>query len=485
MPKHFAPVLSCAIAIAASASLFAGCSRSEIPPTPKVSQPAATAVASGPTVELPSFATLVKKEGPAVVNISTTHTVNQGTQALPVPDDDPMAEFFRRFMQPPSGPRGYQARGLGSGFIISADGYVLTNAHVVVDSDEITVKLTNKREYKAKLVGADTRTDVALLKIDAKDLPVVPIGNPEQLEVGEWVAAIGSPFGFENSVTAGIVSAKGRSLPDESYVPFIQTDVAVNPGNSGGPLFNMRGEVVGINSQIYSGTGGFMGVSFAIPIDIANDIVKQLRDSGKVTRGRIGVQAQELTVELATSFGLKDSNGTLISGVEKGGPAESAGITPGDVILSFGGKAVATSSDLARMVAATKPGTAVNVEIWRRDAAKTLSVTVGELAADKVAANKEVPQSAPNRVGLALSELTPQLRERLKLDHGLLVRNVGGPAQRAGIMPGDIVLALNNIPISNTSTFEQQLAKSPGGTVALLIQRGTDTLYLPVKLDAG
>ncbi|RJG07030.1 DegQ family serine endoprotease [Noviherbaspirillum cavernae] len=481
MPRHRLHVVTIPVL---SAFLLAACSPSGDPPQPKTPAPQAQPATRVPTIELPSFASLVKNEGAAVVNISTTHTVKQG--ALPVPEDDPLAEFFRRFMpQAPANPQEYQARGVGSGFIISADGYVLTNAHVVAESDEITVKLTNKREYRAKLIGADPRTDVALLKIDANNLPAVPIGDPAKLEVGEWVAAIGAPFGFENSVTAGIVSAKGRSLPDESYVPFIQTDVAVNPGNSGGPLFNMRGEVIGINSQIYSGTGGFMGLSFAIPIDIAMDVVRQLQTTGKVTRGRMGVQAQELTVELATSFGLKDPNGALIANVEKGGPADKAGIVPGDVIQSFNGKLVESSADLARLVASTRPGTTVAVELWRKGASHKVQVAVAELAPERTAAQAEPKQMPANRAGLALSELTSQQLNNLKIDHGLLVRNASGPAQRAGIQPGDVVLAINDTPTSNIAAFEEHLARSKGGAVALLIKRGADTLYLPVKLGSG
>jgi serine protease Do len=480
MPNHFIHAIACAIV---SSLLLVGCSPAD---KPQVTQEKAPQIAqqtpSGPTIQLPSFATLVKQQGPAVVNITSTLTVRQGAEALPVPEDDPLAEFFRRFMQP-QGPEEYQARGVGSGFIISADGFILTNAHVVAESEEVTVKLTTKREYKAKLIGADLRSDVALLKIDASNLPVAPIGTPDKLEVGEWVAAIGAPFGFENSVTAGIVSAKGRSLPDESYVPFIQTDVAVNPGNSGGPLFNMRGEVVGINSAIYSKTGGFMGVSFAIPIDIAMDVVKQLRTTGKVTRGRIGVLAQELTVDLAASFGLKEPVGALVANVEKGSPAEKAGIMPGDVILSFDGKPVQSSGDLARLVANTKPGTTATVEIWRKGEARKLQVVVGELMPEQVSAQKEPQQMPVNRAGLVLSELPPQLRERLKVDHGLLVRKAVGPAQRAGIEPGDVILAVNDIPVTSLSAFEQQLARSSGGTVALLVKRGAETLYLPLKLE--
>ncbi|MGH8808010.1 MAG: DegQ family serine endoprotease [Noviherbaspirillum sp.] len=464
--------------------LVLGCSRDEQASSAQAVAPQAGQPSAVPTVQLPSFASLVKQQGPAVVNISTTRTIRQNAQSLPIPEDDPLAEFFRRFM-PPAGPREFQERSLGSGFIISADGYILTNAHVVADTDEVTVKLTTRREYKAKLIGVDTRTDVALIKIDAGGLPVVQIGDPAKMEVGEWVAAIGAPFGFENSVTAGIVSATGRSLPDESYVPFIQTDVALNPGNSGGPLFNMRGEVIGVNSQIYSQTGGYMGLSFAIPIDLAMDVAKQLRTSGKVTRGRIGVQAQELSVELAASFGLKEPVGALVSMVEKGGPADKAGIAPGDVVLSFDGKPVQSSADMARLVASTKPGTTVNVEVWRKGSAKSLQVTLAELASEQVAGGGGAPQMPANRAGLALSELTPQQLNRLQIDRGLLVRKVTGPAQRAGIQSGDVVLALNDIPVTTVAAFEQQLARSSGGAVALLIKRGTETLYVPLKLEGG
>ncbi|HVK93937.1 MAG TPA: DegQ family serine endoprotease, partial [Noviherbaspirillum sp.] len=442
--------------------LFAACSPSAPPKPAPVAAP--SPAPSAPTVQLPSFTTLVKQYGPAVVNVSTTRTIRQNAEALPFPPDDPFAEFFRRFMPPP-GPQEFQARSLGSGFIISPDGYILTNAHVVTDTDEVTVKLTNKREYKAKLIGADTRTDVALIKIDATGLPVVQVGDASKMQVGDWVAAIGAPFGFENSVTAGIVSATGRSLPEESYVPFIQTDVALNPGNSGGPLFNMRGEVIGINSQIYSQTGGFMGLSFAIPIDLAMDVGKQLRASGKVTRGRIGVQAQELSVDLAASFGLKEPNGALVVALEKNGPAEAAGLVPGDVVQTFDGKPVQGSADLARLVASTKPGTAVQLGIWRKGEARTVQVTVAELMPER-AAVQSAPQEMPtNRAGLALSELTPQQRNSLRIDRGLLVREVSGAAQRAGIQPGDVLLAINDVPIATLAAFEQQLARAAGESV--------------------
>lgn len=344
-------------------------------PPPPVAAPAPAAPAAGQVVALPNFVNLVKQQGPAVVNVSATR-VAAGPGGMR--QGDPFYEFFKRFGIPPQSGEPSVAS-LGSGFITSADGYILTNAHVVADMDEVFVKLSNKREYKAKFIGADPYTDVALLKIDAKDLPFVRIGDPAKLEPGEWVAAIGAPFGFENSVTVGVVSAKGRLLPNESYVPFIQTDVAVNPGNSGGPLFSTRGEVIGINSQIYSETGGYMGISFAIPIDIAITIADQLRQSGKVTRGRIGVQVQELTVDLASGLGLKEPRGALVAGVERGGPADKAGIQPGDVVMRLNDQAVETSADLARFVAGTKPGATVNVEAWRRGDTKMFKVIVGEL----------------------------------------------------------------------------------------------------------
>jgi serine protease Do len=318
---------------------------------------------------LPNFARLVKEHGPAVVNISAV-------QANGI--EDPLAEFFRRFGGPE--PEGAPSTGLGSGFIISEDGFVLTNAHLISEGAEVMVKLTNKREYKARVIGVDTLTDVALIKIDASDLPFVKLGHPDQIEPGEWVAAIGAPFGFENSVTVGVVSAKERVLPDESYVPFIQIDAAVNPGNSGGPLFSVRGEVIGINSAIYSQTGGFMGIAFAIPIDIAMNVAEQLRETGKVTRGRIGVQVQELTLDLATSFGLKDAEGALIAAVEADGPAAQAGIQPGDVVLAIDDKPVATSADLARIIASTKPGTTVSADLWRKTERLAVKLTVTELA---------------------------------------------------------------------------------------------------------
>lgn len=377
MPRRAAwaqAMLRIALPGVAALLMLGACSRSE-PDQALPVVPAPVAPAPAPSgVELPSFVNLVKQQGQAVVNISTTRAV----AGSPFRQGDPFYEFFRRFGALPE-PGEVPVTGLGSGFIISPDGYILTNAHVVADTDEVTVKLTDKREFKARVVGVDRFTDVALLKIDAKNLPAVKPGNPDLLAPGEWVAAIGAPFGFENSVTVGVISALGRILPQGSYVPFIQTDVAVNPGNSGGPLFTTRGEVVGINSQIYSQTGGFMGISFAIPIDIAMDVANQLRETGKVTRGRIGVQTQELTVELASALGLKEPAGALVAAVQRGGPADRAGIEPGDVILSFAGHRVTNAADLARFVGGSKPGNKVNADIWRRGAARTVSVQVDAL----------------------------------------------------------------------------------------------------------
>jgi serine protease Do len=449
------------------------------------------AVPVAAAAQLPDFTELVDKQGPAVVNISTTQSVrNPLLPQMPnLQEDDPFYEFFRRFIPQP-GPREFQSQSLGSGFIISQDGYILTNAHVVEAADEITVKLTDKREFKAKVIGADRRTDIALIKIDAGGLPAVRFGDPTKLRVGEWVLAIGSPFGFENTVTAGIVSAKGRSLPQENYVPFIQTDVAVNPGNSGGPLFNLRGEVVGINSQIYSRTGGFMGLSFAIPIDVANDIAQQLRTTGKVTRGRIGVVIQPLTKELADGFGLSRPQGALVNSVEKGGPADKAGVEPGDVIVRFDGKAVASSEDLPRIVGATRPGTKVTMQIWRNKSPRDLQVVVGEMQDERAARQArrggKPPAAAASQYGLTLSDLTDAQRSELKVSGGVLVENVQGAGARAGIRRGDVILAVNNQDVTSVEQFNQMMGQfDKGRIVALLVRRGSNSLYIPFRVDSN
>jgi serine protease Do len=444
--------------------------------------------------QLPDFTELVEKQGAAVVNISTTQASarNPLAQQLPnVPEDDPFFEFFRRFApNNPGGPREFQAQSLGSGFVISGDGYILTNAHVVQSADEITVRLTDKREFKAKVIGSDRRTDVALIKIEATGLPVVKFGDPAKLKVGEWVVAIGSPFGFDNTVTKGIVSAKGRSLPQENFVPFIQTDVAVNPGNSGGPLFNMRGEVVGINSQIYSRTGGFMGLSFAIPIDVANDIAQQLRTAGKVSRGRIGVVIQPVTKELADGFGLPKPQGALVNSVEKGGPAEKAGIEAGDVILRFDGKPITASEDLPRIVGGTKPGSKATAQIWRNKASRDVQVVVAELPEDARAArggrSQKPPAAAPTVYGMTLSDLSDVQRKELKVEGGVFVGEVQGAAARAGMRKGDVILAVNNQDVKTVEQFNQLMGQfDKGRIVALLVRRGTNSLYVPFRLDAG
>jgi serine protease Do len=437
---------------------------------------------------LPDFTDLVEKHGAAVVNVSTSQTVRN--QQMPVPEDDPFYDFFRRFGPPQ--PREYQSRSLGSGFIITQDGYILTNAHVVDAAEDVTVKLTDKREFKARVIGSDRRTDVAVIKIDATGLPAVRIGDPNQIRVGEWVLAIGSPFGFENTVTAGIVSAKGRSLPQENYVPFLQTDVAINPGNSGGPLFNLKGEVVGMNSQIYSRTGGFMGLSFAIPIDVAMDVADQLRTAGRVSRGRIGVVIQEVTKELAESFGLAKAQGALVNSVEKGGPADKAGIEPSDVILKFNGKTVNSSSDLPRMVAQTKPGSRATVQVWRKGSSRDITLTVGELPEERTAARPGRPGSEGRqgntvaRLGLTVSELSADQRRELNVNGGLLVEDAQGPAAKAGIRRGDIILALNNHDIKSVEQLNQLMNQyERSRSVAVLVRRGEGAIYVPIRLDGN
>jgi serine protease Do len=450
--------------------------------------------------DLPDFTVLAEKHGQEVVNISVTQTMHgAGAGVMPFPDmpDDPdIQEFFKRFGIPgmpgqPGAPgqdgQDYKSQSLGSGFIISADGYILTNAHVVDGADEVLVKLSDKREFKAKIIGADKRTDVALIKVDATNLPKAIIGDPAALKVGEWVAAIGSPFGLENTMTAGIVSAKGRALPQENFVPFIQTDVAINPGNSGGPLYNLRGEVVGVNSQIYSRSGGSMGLSFSIPIDVAIDISNQLKASGKITRGWLGVAIQELTKELAESFGMKNNNGALIAGVEKAGPAEKGGLLAGDVITKFDGKVITTSSDLPRAVGATKPGKTVPVEILRKGSVKTINIAVGEMPNDPndtaAPAAKPAPKAEANKIGLTLKELTPAQKKRLNGKNGLLVIDSTGAAAQAGIRRGDVILGLNNSESQSVELFNKQInGVAAGKTVAVLVLRGDSTLYVPIKV---
>ncbi len=455
------------------------------------------AAAQNRAAGLPDFTELYEKQGATVVSIDVTQKMKR--KGLPeLSEDDPFYEFFRRFGQIPrrGGPeREFDQQSVGSGFIISSDGYLVTNAHVVDGADEVSVKLSDRREFKAKVIGADKRTDVAVLKIEAKDLPKATIGDPDKLKVGEWVVAIGKPFGLENTMTAGIVSAKGRDLPQENLVPYIQTDAAVNPGNSGGPLFNLKGEVVGINSLIFSRTGGYMGLSFAIPIDIAMNAVSQIRDKGKVTRGRIGVQIQEVSKETAEAFGLAKPGGALVNSVEKGGPADKAGVEAGDIIIKADGREVHTSSELPRIITAIRPGTKVTLTVWRKGAQRDLTVTVTEMKEDAAGpqprrggpAPKE--KAKPNRMGLVLSDLTDEQRKDLDVKVGVLVEDVTG-AVRGNVQPGDVILAIiNRGQTSEAKSAEQVntlLSKlDKGASVTLRLKRGEQEFFSTLKINNG
>ncbi len=446
---------------------------------------------------LPDFTDLYEQQGPAVVSIDVTQTVKR-SQFPDLSEDDPFYEFFRRFGQVPRGrerQRDLEQQSVGSGFILSTDGFVLTNAHVVDDATEVLVKLTDKREFKAKVVGLDKRTDVAVLKIDATGLPKVTIGDPEKLRVGEWVAAIGKPFGLENTITAGIVSAKGRELPNENLIPFIQTDVPINPGNSGGPLFNMKGEVVGINSLIYSRTGGYMGLAFAVPIDVAMGAVKQIQEKGRVTRGRIGVQIQEVSKETADAFGLSKATGALVNSVEKGGPADKGGVESGDIILKADGRTVNSSTELPRIVTQIKPGTKIPLQVWRKGSMKDLNVTVAELKEDEAprASKKGAPlakeKGKPNRMGLVLADLTDEQKKELDVKNGVLIEDITGSA-RGNIQVGDVILAVISkgatIDARNAEQVNALIAKLEKGVgVTFLLRRGEAQFYSSVKIGNG
>jgi serine protease Do len=460
---------------------------------------------------LPDFADLVEKYGPAVVNISTQTRAPRQAQGVPgLSEDDPFYEFFRRFMPPdqqqgPRGRRGPQDAqpnvprgplrpfGLGSGFIVSNDGFIVTNAHVVENAEEINVRLQDKREFKAKLIGADTRSDVAVVKIEAKNLQTVKVGDSNKLRPGEWVIAIGSPFGFSNTVTAGIVSAKSRENlsqdPNLDAVPFIQTDVAVNPGNSGGPLLNMRGEVIGINSQIFSRTGAFAGISFAIPIDYAYNVADQLIKTGHVTRGRIGVGIQNVNKDLAESLGLGSTQGAAVSNVEEGSPASKAGLEVGDVITKIDGKTVEGSADLSRTIRAMKPGTRANLTVFRSGKTREMQITVAEFKDNeettKTAATKgqkEKPKTG--KLGLAVGELTGEQKKALKVNAGVVVEAAEGVALAQGIGPGDVILRVNNTDVANVKAYNDAVAKlDPKKPVALLIKDEQGTRYITLRAD--
>jgi serine protease Do len=453
---------------------------------------------------LPDFTDLVEQVGPSVVNIRTLEKVNP-RQGQPDQIDPDMLEFFRRFGLPipniPNGPRqtpppGHgqnpnpeeQPRGVGSGFILTSDGMIMTNAHVVDGADEVLVTLTDQREFKARIIGADKRSDVAVVKIEATGLPAVKVGDVSRLKVGEWVMAIGSPFGLENSVTAGIVSAKQRDTGD--YLPFIQTDVAINPGNSGGPLINMRGEVVGINSQIYSRSGGSMGISFSIPIDEAVRVSEQLRATGRVTRGRIGVQIEQVSKEVAESIGLGKPYGALVRGVETGGPADKAGVEAGDIIIRFDGKKVEKSSDLPRMVGSTKPGVKSSLTVFRRGASKDLTVTIAEIEAEKTAAKtpEKTPKATESKMaqsmGLDLSDLTDAVKKELKIKGGVRVNAAIGLAARAGLREGDVILSVANVAVTHVAGFEKVVAElDKSKPVNILFRRGDWAQYTVIRFN--
>ena len=454
---------------------------------------------AGTTLALPDFAQITERYGPAVVNISVTGTTKvrdesplaqgNGNDDSNGVSNDSFFEFFRRFQpgrgqRPGAGRSGQQeipTRGQGSGFIVSSDGIILTNAHVVRDAKEVTVKLTDRREYRAKVLGADPKTDVAVLKIEAKNLPVVVLGRTSDLKVGEWVLAIGSPFGFENSVTAGVVSAKGRSLPDDSAVPFIQTDVAINPGNSGGPLFNLRGEVVGINSQIYSRSGGYQGVSFAIPIDLAAKIENQILTTGKVEHARLGVAVQEVNQAFADSFKLDKPEGALVSTVEKGSPADKAGLQSGDVIRKVNGQPIRSFGDLPAVIGMAVPGDTVKLDIWRQGAPKELTARLGIADNRSTQASSKIEAPNQGKLGLALRPLQPEEKQEAGVDSGLLIQQASGPAALAGVQSGDVLISINGLPVKDIAQVRAAVAKS-GKSVALLILRGDNRIFVPIHL---
>jgi serine protease Do len=453
--------------------------------------PAAAPPAAGAAIALPDFSDIAARNGPAVVNISVTGTTKVGydrsSQGQGAGDaasaDDPFFEFFRRFQNPQgrSSARDVPVRGHGSGFIVSADGIIMTNAHVVQGASEVTVKLTDRREFRAKVLGADPKTDIAILKIDAQNLPQVALAAKDDLRVGEWVLAIGSPFGFDSTVTAGVVSAKGRSLPDDSNVPFIQTDVAINPGNSGGPLFNARGEVIGVNSQIFSQTGGYQGLSFAIPIDVANHVRRQIVATGKVAHAKLGVTVQEVNQGFADSFKLASPEGALVANVEPGGPADKAGLQAGDVVRKMDGKAIIGSVDLPAQVAGKLPGDKITLDLWRDGKMIALAATLGNAADPVQGAGRADAPAGKLRLGLALRPLQVDEQRAAGLRSGLLVEDADGASANAGVQRGDVLLSINGKAVGSLAEVRDLLSKS-AKSVALLVLRGNDRIFIPVRL---
>jgi serine protease Do len=486
-----AAALGAAVIAAPVGVLYAvGATPAAVAPAATVAPVTSVPATGNPTAVLPDFSTMVQKYGPAVVNINVVSKVpvsdtqgddedddGNGNNENPFGPNSPFAPFFRGI------PHGQQAptRGEGSGFIVRPDGFILTNAHVVNGASEVTVRLTDRREYTAKVIGIDTKSDVAVIKINASNLPCVKLGDSHNLKVGEWVLAIGAPFGFDNSATAGIVSAKGRTLPDSGYIPFIQTDVPINPGNSGGPLFNMRGEVVGINSQIYSRSGGFMGVSFSIPIDVALKVSNQLETSGHVSRGKLGVVIQDVNQGLADSFGLPQPEGALVSSVEKGGPAAQAGIEPGDVILKLNGQMVGRSTELPVEIAEQSPGSTANLEVWRNHSTRNVSVKLGAMEDKRTAANGSMHPGSGGKLGLAVRPLTSEEKAQANTQQGVMVERAAGPALQAGLQPGDVVLAANGAPVTSVDDLRNAVEKSKGH-IALLVQRGDTRIFVPVRV---
>jgi serine protease Do len=489
----FRAVYAGLVALALTACVGDSTAQTAGPPAARAAPAVPTApVTPGAHFALPDFAPLVERYGPAVVNVQVVERA-QNVIESGQGEEDPFSDFFRRFgiPAPQMGPHGnpQPAHGEGSGFIVTPDGYILTNAHVVADADTVTVRLTDRREFSAKVVGMDARTDVAVIKINTNSsLPTVRIGNPAYLKAGEWVLAIGSPFGFENSATAGIVSAIARSLPGEDgngYVPFIQTDVPVNPGNSGGPLFNMQGEVVGINSQIFSRTGGYMGLSFAIPIDVAMDVREQLIKTGHVTRGRIGVTIQDVNAQLAESFGLDRPRGALVSSVQSGSPGEKAGLKPGDVVVGVNGHTIERSSELPAIIARIKPGTETELDVWRGGKQQEVGVKVALLDEQQTRTarrNGRHGADEESHLGLAVRPLAPQEKQQAETDGSLVVEHVSGPAAAAGVQPGDIILGVNGKPVKSVEEL-QSATKSLGKNVALLIQRENAQIFVPLRLS--